>query len=526
MTSLEGLNMDVIIMEILPSLPSKALIRFKSVCKSWNSVISSRDFVRLYLRHQSLSSSEADKRLILAGDKRINCYQLDPHATTTTTTFDYSKTSRYMSVIGTSNGLLCICLSKGNFSEYCILNPTTRIYLCIRNTLHEELGFVHSHGFGFDHENLDYIIVVVSEYRDNSAVKTRITSMYSLNKNTWSVVDEITFPTDNMHQLRKYGVLIDNNLLHWMFWMPALQKHRIGCFDICKNKWTDDVVMPRFYYDPTCNKETYLVDIKLNDDCLSSTFMDVIENRYYVWVMKEYGIQDSWVMLLSIPVSSCFDGKVITLVASCRSSDMVLLRQRYTSKFLWYNKVNGGIREAKFDGAPNFWNIQDYICSRSLVDAPNFWNIRKLFEHTFFTTLAISKMNSGTSFVLMKQAMSRLYIIRSVSSIIKEYGAQESWVMKEYGVQESWVMLLSIPGFNCLKIRGGINLVACCQSSDIVLVLVRLRYSRRLFWYNAVDGVHSEAKFDVAPDFWDNIHAYMCSRSLVHLPGEELFEHS
>ncbi|XP_074271025.1 F-box protein CPR1-like [Silene latifolia] len=373
----KGLDMDVILVEIL----AKTLIRFKSVCKSLNFVISSRDFVRLYLRHQSLSSSATDKCLILAGDHRINCYQFDQHATTTPTTFVYSKTSRHeeLAVIGTSNGLLCIRLIKGNFSEFSILNPTTRSYRCIR-TLHEELGVGHSYGFGFDHENLDYIIVVVSDYLNNSAVKTRITSVYSLNKNSWRVVNEIAVATtDTTEGVRMYGVLIDNNLLHWMFWIPELRKHRIGCFDICKNKWTDDVLLPRFYYDLTWQKKIRIVDFGVIDDCLSLTFMDRIEKR------------------------------------------------------------------------------------------------------------------------------------------------DDVWVMKEYGVQESWVRMLSIPDFNCFQIRGGINLVACCQSSDTVLV--RLRYSSRLFWYNKVDGGHSEAKFDVAPNFWDNIHAYMCSRSLVHLPGGQLFEH-
>ncbi|XP_074271029.1 F-box/kelch-repeat protein At3g23880-like [Silene latifolia] len=360
----KSLDMDVIIVEILPRLPAKTLIRFKSVCKSLNSVISSRDFVRLYLRHQTISSSAADKRLVVAGDQRINCYHLDPHATSSTKTFVMGP---YMSVIGTSNGLLCIRLIKGNFCEYCILNPTTRIYLCIY-TLDEEIGVKHSHGFGFDPENLDYIIVVFSDFRNNSAVKTRITSVYSLNKNSWRVINEIAVATDNILPFRKNGVLIGNNLLHWMFWNPTLDNYTIGCFDICKKKWTDDVVMPRLYYDPTCSKETYVADFGVFDDCLFSTFKNGIKNGYDVWVMKEYGVQESWVMFLSIPVSSCFKGSVITPVASCQSSDTVLVRLRYSSRLFWYNKVDGGLCDAKFDGAPNYlWDLQAYMCSRSLV---------------------------------------------------------------------------------------------------------------------------------------------------------------
>ncbi|XP_074271018.1 F-box/kelch-repeat protein At3g23880-like [Silene latifolia] len=375
----EGLTMDVIIMEILPWLPAKTLIRFKSVCKSWNSVISSRDFTQNYLDHQSLSSSAADKRLILTGDRRINCYHLGgPYATTTTTTFFYTKTNPFISVIGTSNGLLCIRLTTLNFNEYCILNPTTRICRCIHSRLHEQLGVGHSHGFGFDHENLDYVIVVVSVYRNNSVVKTRITSVYSLNKNTWSVVDEITFPIDNMNALKQYGVLFDNNLLHWMFWIPTLHKFRIGCFDICKKKWTDDCLLPQFYYDPTCNKKTNVVDIGLIDDCLSSTFNDMIANRHDVWVMKEYGVQESWVMLLTIPNSNCFKLEHTNPVAYCHiSDDMVLVRQLFTCRLFWYNKVDGRVSEAKFDGASYFWNIQAYMCSRSHVHIPG----GQLFEH-------------------------------------------------------------------------------------------------------------------------------------------------
>uniref|UniRef100_A0ACD5YEP1 Uncharacterized protein n=1 Tax=Avena sativa TaxID=4498 RepID=A0ACD5YEP1_AVESA len=45
---------ELLVNEILPRLPVKSLLRFKSVCKAWHSTISNRDFIESH-RHHSLS---------------------------------------------------------------------------------------------------------------------------------------------------------------------------------------------------------------------------------------------------------------------------------------------------------------------------------------------------------------------------------------------------------------------------------------------------------------------------------------
>ncbi|KAK9716060.1 hypothetical protein RND81_06G208900 [Saponaria officinalis] len=156
------LDDKVIYFEILPKLPTKSLIRFKCVSKSFDSAISSPELIDLHFRHHHMSSSD-HHLLILPGESRINCYNLyhPLSLSTPTSTFTWSNSS-VISVLGSSNGLLCVFVQNANMDHYdshvCFLNPTTRMHRDIHISYVDVRGF--NIGFGFDPQTLDHKLVI------------------------------------------------------------------------------------------------------------------------------------------------------------------------------------------------------------------------------------------------------------------------------------------------------------------------------------------------------------------------------
>ncbi|KAK9667721.1 hypothetical protein RND81_13G006900 [Saponaria officinalis] len=351
-SSISDLLIDFILAEILPKLPAKSLLRFKCVCQSFNTLISSPEFIRRHLRH-SLSS---DNRLLVIPATNLTHHTFDldslSAAAAVSATFSFPDDDD-VSVGGSCNGLLLI---TGGFSLV-LLNPSTRTYVDVPST-------GGNLGFGFDHRSDDYKIVAVSDDHINAnRVKTRITKIYSVNSKSWKVVDR-TLPSDSIEQ-RHGGVLINNHLLHWMFWSPSMRKRRIGCFDICLEKWTDDVLLPSYYYDPS--HKNYFLDFGVVDGKMYSSFENRVDSSFDVWVMKEYGVQESWMKLLSVAISDDLKGGVVPVACREAGSSQVLLRQRHESKLFWYNRMNGVISKVN---VPYFSDHHPYICKGSLVSLP------------------------------------------------------------------------------------------------------------------------------------------------------------
>ncbi|XP_074266009.1 F-box protein CPR1-like [Silene latifolia] len=348
------LEIDFVLTEILPKLPSKSLIRYKSVSKSFKTLISSPSFIRRHLR-ESISSSTNRLLVIPSTSSVLYIFNLDPPSSVASATFRWSEGD--ISVVGACNGLILITCYVATLM---ILNPSTRTYVDIIWASRSD-----NFGFGFDEATEDYKIVNVSDVHsgNGNVVKKRITTVYSVNLGTWKVVDQM-LPDDSMED-RFGGVLIDNCLLHWMFWSPSKKKRRIGCFDIRVEKWVDDVMLPEYYYNSEQKK--YLLDFGVVDGRLFSSFENRVSSCYDVWVMKVYGVSESWVKLSSVAISENLTGGVVPVASRGVDSSVVLLRQRHRSKLFWYNKENGAISVAK---VPSFWNLQPYVCKGSLVDLP------------------------------------------------------------------------------------------------------------------------------------------------------------
>ncbi|XP_074314825.1 F-box protein CPR1-like [Silene latifolia] len=390
---------EIITNEILPKLPAKSLVRFKCVSKSFNTLISSPDFINLHLQ-QSLTSS-ANRLLILAKEDSSDLYSFDIDSSDSDTTavniplphtLDKWLDDGIVSIIGSFNGLLCVGLKRDidGTDEYkhVVINPSTGVFSEVPYKYSPVSGDLYYHisfGFGYDDINKDNKLVRVVEnvdryhYYQGDELYNREVMVYSLNENTWKLVEDVYQPKESLQS--RNGVLMKNHLLHWLFWCSVRYCYIIYCFDIRFEKWVDEVPLVDLFTDRMADfeerKDTRfeMRNLGVIDGCLCFTARSNLTD--VVWMMKEYGVKESWIKLFEI--SSCFH--------RCRSSpcwyyfdgpygfrqgakqEVLVRRPRKLAGLFWCNigsEANGETEE--ISGIPVF----DQACffTGSLVPIP------------------------------------------------------------------------------------------------------------------------------------------------------------
>ncbi|GJX47899.1 F-box protein CPR1-like protein [Tanacetum coccineum] len=178
--------------EILLRLEVNDLIRCKSVCKSWNSLISDPRFVKSQLKRQH-SNELGDTRIIVsdgASSRCDNCFYLG---------------LRKCRLVGSSNGLVCISCYD---TKFLVVNPSTREVKELINFPESSYNTVFVSGFGYDSSIDDFKVVIGHRCNPNDYLELDV---LELKTNIWrSVVVESDY-----EYLAGNGILC-NGALHWL----------------------------------------------------------------------------------------------------------------------------------------------------------------------------------------------------------------------------------------------------------------------------------------------------------------------
>lgn len=352
---------------ILPRLPAKSLSRFKCVSKKWLALISSPEFIHQHLTYAANSTS--NHLLILTkSDHNLYLFNIDMPETPA---FKLPSFGIDPLVVGSCNGLLCI----QSYRPYClvVLNPSTGSYKEIPTLLPPRRYSALNFGFGYDFRNDDYKVVRIVDRSPSMGFLShrvdRIVHVYSLNSNSWEVIEWIP-PQDSMGGCQN-GALINNHLLHWKFWSLQEGKYRIRCFDLCEKQWTNDVPLPDCMI-MSSNSHSRLLDFGVLDGCLYLSDKNLEQSVVDIWVMNEYGVKQSWVKLFKISDSSVFQSLRVSPVAYRSLSHRVLLRMTVNKtehKILWYDIKGEEIAESgEINGVVDCVWVD--VCKGSLIYVP------------------------------------------------------------------------------------------------------------------------------------------------------------
>ncbi|XP_057758598.1 F-box/kelch-repeat protein At3g23880-like [Arachis stenosperma] len=282
---------DDILVEILLMLPVRALLQFKCVCKSWRTLISSPQFAMDNFRQRSSADRDLTSRLVyynrLYHHCRVGFLPLQPlfnspSATTKVVSFDMGCRVGALVVRGSCNGLVCL-----HHLQSCCLrlwNPCTG---SASQWFRIEFNCFTYYGFGYDHVHDKYKLVTV-EGQDLTVICT-----FGANSSTIGP----KFPSPAVGLSGSIGKFVSGTgTLNWMAKLTGSaaneRKWVILSFDLA-NETFGQVPLPRLSGggDNTCDPE-----LQVLRNCLCFT-IDHNNTVFDVWMMKDYGVTESWMMI-------------------------------------------------------------------------------------------------------------------------------------------------------------------------------------------------------------------------------------
>ncbi|TKY66124.1 F-box/kelch-repeat protein [Spatholobus suberectus] len=305
---------DELIEEILSRLPVKTLIRFKSVCKGWYSLISDPSFIKLHLRKSAVNDDLAHLRLM------PNVYfgsipKLYKASCTVSSLFDSQeivgsifnsqeknilrdsfgisngKLDKYL-LVGSCNGLHCVVCERSDRYHVRLWNTATRVISgkspspsfapggsCGRTKF----------GFGYDPMTDNYKVVAMSltQRSHDESLKTEV-KVYGMGDNCWRNLQGFPalwcLPID-------HGVYLSGTL-NWVVIIKDAAKLEMITISVDLGKETCR---------PLCLPDGLSFrDLKLGvlRDSLC-VWQEYKRTHFIIWQMKEFGDDKSWIQLMS-----------------------------------------------------------------------------------------------------------------------------------------------------------------------------------------------------------------------------------
>ncbi|PHT36737.1 hypothetical protein CQW23_24437 [Capsicum baccatum] len=234
--------------------------------------------------------------------------------------------------VGSANGLICVVLG---YSDLFLWNPSIRKFKKLPSP---RIVFLYMYGFGYDELNDDYKVVCLTQkvYDDDS--RYNVDKIYSLKNNSWKCLDEF-----RIGKLSNQTGMFVNGKLHW----ENTTKH-FGCYsdwdvifiDLTDGRWGE---MEKPFYSEGKLRFEPCLGVLEND---LSMLCHHLGSHADVWVMKEYGVKESWTKMFIIKYPYDNMGYSVFGPPFCMSSEgKILLRN--DSVFMIYNPNDDSIRFPK-----------------------------------------------------------------------------------------------------------------------------------------------------------------------------------
>ncbi|XP_004305632.1 PREDICTED: F-box/kelch-repeat protein At3g06240-like [Fragaria vesca subsp. vesca] len=288
----EHIPEDVMI-NVLERLPVKSLMRFICVSKRWRFIISDPQFAKSHYK-LSCENQTIRRRFYLSNSNRFALDSLDfesPSPLLREVRIPFEQPGiKYWSLRCSCNGLVCAVVSVSTSAKYhlYIWNPSTGFLkrlpdpsFCVYS-MSVSSGFF---GIGYLSATDDYKIIKPGE-------------MLSLRANVWK---KIHSPLKDLYIPPEEGIRV-NEALHWFY----ARTPSIAAFDLATEEFR---TMPL----PAALKHTYYAvldcSVRLQASvggCLCAFDFVMFGGSIDFWVMREYGVADSWAKLFkfNVPVPS------------------------------------------------------------------------------------------------------------------------------------------------------------------------------------------------------------------------------
>lgn len=303
-----------VLVPIFARLPVKSILRFRCLSKGLHSLFIDENFIT---KHTDLNNKEDDDENVYLIYRHFCGYPTSQfkYLLHYAGTFEehmrfqcpFSRYNHNVGVVGSCKGLMCLYACP---NHVLLWNPLIRRFLRLPEaSVPEGINGLHvcAHGFGFDPRNKDYRVVRVM-YRkriDGSVIVPGEAEIYGLRKGCWRKAKN-SGPTLFIPVGESSSQACVNGVVHWIAENDDNRFRRsLVSFDMCDEVFglmeLPDEVMPVSI--AACRGSLLVLGDEPGQTCC-------------VWVMKEYGVAESWTKIISCrPVGLKFT-KAVTLLRS------------------------------------------------------------------------------------------------------------------------------------------------------------------------------------------------------------------
>ncbi|PHT39069.1 hypothetical protein CQW23_22642 [Capsicum baccatum] len=343
-----------LITEILSRLPVKSLFKFRCVSKSWLALISSAEFINTHLIVSANNKEYLHHRLMLSfvqpeyNLKDCSLGSLLYGNVTEAFDLDYPMKHPHKSVwiVGSVNGLICLAIEE---NDLFIWNPSIRKFKKLPDSRPMlRCGYYFMYGFGYDKVYDDYKVVGIFCIFGSGGSYDVEVKMYSLKSDSWRNVYDY-----------QGGVLLNDSgkfvkgKLHWSTTARCAQYTgwEIISIDLTDEKW-GKVEQPCFE-EGNLDFALGVLENNLSVLCNYRTWADV-------WVMKEYGVKDSWGKMYTIRRPNDDPGNFLFSPPLCVSNKGEILLV-FGSIFMIYNPNDDSIKYPELNNFDACLEAEIYI---------------------------------------------------------------------------------------------------------------------------------------------------------------------
>jgi F-box interacting protein len=362
-----SLPLELVEEEILCRLPVKILLQLRCICKSWKYLISNDPkFAKKHLRMSKILKHQHHLIVNVFCDQILWDIPLsNPTVTQTRLNIPISN-SRHILEICSCDGILCFTLGqeRGGRGTAVLCNPSLRKY----NTLpplenhHREREVQSSlFSFGYDHFNDVYKVIAISCFKD----KNNEVDVYTLGSNNWRSIQDFPCSSRSMNQP---GVFVSGTV-NWL----AYEVSNSSC---CRFIVSLDLEKESYQkiHQPDLDKDHWTLGMFRDCLCIFATngmFLDI-------WIMKEYGIKESWTKLYNVPYKreqyiypkTVYISDPKTVYISDDDQVLFSFNDLTNSKFMLvvYNSNNGTVKIPKINHISDMPDPAIYV--ESLISLP------------------------------------------------------------------------------------------------------------------------------------------------------------
>ncbi|CAK7327605.1 unnamed protein product [Dovyalis caffra] len=361
---------EELIQEILYKLPIKSLVQCTSLCKSWNSLIKSRNFISKHLQrtisstdHQSLfllrlCSKQREEQYSLRFDDQDFNEHMQLH-------FPFKSYESYFRIIGSCNGLICLAnIFERITISFILWNPLLQKYVNVKPRI---LGPVYSFiGFGYDSRANDYKLVRIVNFQKSKFLSKNAPEMelYSLNEGSWRSITQRTplrYDTD-----QRFSQAFLNGVVHWIALRADQHEGSSNVvlgFDM-RDEIFLEIALPDSLANVTPSCLSLLVYKESSISVCQASFQSSVQ--FHIWVMKEYGVVDSWTKLM---LTIGAQGEGIPRALGIRKDDFLMEMKR--GWIVSGDLESQQVRDLRIWGEPSHTFIGVYLESLVLLDKSN-----------------------------------------------------------------------------------------------------------------------------------------------------------